>query len=96
MRARFEWDAKKAQANRRKHGVSFDEALTVLGDPLAVIFTDEDHSFDEHREIIIGRSVLNRLLLVSFTEQPMGTVRIISARQTTRREKSDYEKHLKG
>jgi uncharacterized DUF497 family protein len=57
----FEWDRRKATANLRKHGVSFDEALTVFKDPLARIFDDEDHSMREAREIIIGQSVKQRL-----------------------------------
>lgn len=57
MGVRFEWDLKKASANLRKHGISFEEARTVFDDPLAVIFDDEDHSVEEAREIIIGRSI---------------------------------------
>ncbi len=64
----FEWDIRKANANQRKHRISFDEACTVLDDPLARIFSDEDHSNGEQREIIVGHSILERLLLVSFTE----------------------------
>jgi hypothetical protein len=75
----------------RKHGVTFDEAGTVFADPLAVIFDDEEHSQDEIREIVIGYSVLQRLLLVSFTERGHDLVRIISARKTTKRERRDYE-----
>lgn len=51
---KFEWDPRKAASNRKKHEVSFEEALTVFADPLARIFDDEDHSLDEPREIIIG------------------------------------------
>jgi len=87
----FEWDVKKAASNLAKHGVTFEEAITVFGDPLAVIFDDEDHSRDEIREIIIGHSALVRLLLVSFTERDRMVVRIISARKATRRERKDYE-----
>lgn len=60
---RFEWDAEKARVNRRKHGVSFEEAKTVFDDPLAAIFDDEQHSGGEQREIIIGHSGDERLLL---------------------------------
>jgi len=63
---RFEWDAGKAITNLNKHKVSFDEATTIFRDPLAVIFDDEDHSTDEHREIIIGDSLLNRLVFGLF------------------------------
>jgi uncharacterized protein len=87
----FEWDADKAALNIAKHGVTFDEARTVFGDPLAVIFDDEEHSLDELREIIIGHSVLRRLLLVSFTERGDEVVRIISARKANKRERKDYE-----
>jgi uncharacterized protein len=53
---RFEWDEDKARANRRRHGVSFEEAKSVFADPLAAIFDDEKHSAGEQREIIIGNS----------------------------------------
>ena len=92
----FGWDPRKAEANRRKHGVSLDEACTVFDDPLAVIFEDQNHSIVENREILVGHSVLNRLLLVCFTEQPGGRVRIISARRATKREQHDYETHTNG
>ena len=91
MPLRFDWDVKKAASNVAKHGVTFEEASTVFGDPLAVIFDDEDHSQDEIREIILGYSFLGRLLLVSFTERDKMVVRIISARKATRRERQDYE-----
>lgn len=91
MLLRFDWDVKKAVSNVAKHGVTFEEANTVFGDPLAVIFDDQDHSQDEIREIIMGHSVLGRLLLVSFTERDKMVVRIISARKATRGERKDYE-----
>lgn len=87
----FEWDSEKASSNVTKHGVTFDEASTVFADPLAVIFDDDDHSQDELREIIIGHSMLGRLLLVSFTERDKMVVRIISARKATRRERKNHE-----
>ena len=89
----FEWDPAKAAANLKKHRVSFDEASTVFDDSLAVIFDDEDHSIDEHREIIIGVSILQRLLIVCFTERTEGLVRIFSARSATQRESRDYEEN---
>lgn len=92
MSLRFEWDANKALANARKHGVRFEEAVTVFRDPLALIFDDEDHSDEELREIIIGHSERNRLLLVCFTERN-DSVRITSARKATRRERRDYEEN---
>ena len=91
MALSFEWDEDKAASNESKHGVTFDEASTVFADPLAVIFDDEEHSEDEIREIIIGHSILERLLLVSFTERGANVVRIISARRATKRERKDYE-----
>lgn len=88
----FEWDQSKAAANLKKHGISFEEAKTVFDNPLAVIFDDEAHSIDEQREIIIGYSRQNRLLLITFTERS-GNVRIISARLATRQEREDYEQN---
>jgi len=86
----FEWQPNKAERNKQKHGVTLEEAATVFDDPLAVIFDDGAHSIDELREIIVGHSLQNRLLLVSFTER-MGSIRIISARRATARERRDYE-----
>ncbi|GAX45550.1 hypothetical protein NIES4075_65710 [Tolypothrix sp. NIES-4075] len=88
----FEWDETKAATNLKKHSVSFEEAKTVFDNPLALIFDDEAHSTDEQREIIIGHSQSNRLLLVCFTERP-NAIRIISARLATRREREDYEQN---
>ena len=62
MTPEFEWDAKKANENLKKHGVAFEEGLTVFADPLARIFDDPDHSEDERRELIIGHSAKQRLL----------------------------------
>jgi len=90
----FEWDSRKAARNLRKHGVSFDEACTVFSSPLAAIFPDEDHSNGEEREIIVGYSILNRLLVVSFAEYLHDRVRVISARKATRREQRDYEENV--
>ena len=86
MSLRFEWDNKKSVANLQRHHVSFDEASTVFDNPLAVIFDDEDHSVNEHREIIIGHSIINHLLVVSFTERTEDVIHIISARLATRLE----------
>lgn len=94
MSLKFEWDPKKAACNRSRHRVSFEEALTVFGDPLARIFDDEDHSIEEQREIIIGHSAKERLLVVCFTSQGE-SVRIFSARRATRRERKDYEENIK-
>ena len=88
----FEWDAAKGRENLNTHGVAFEEALTVFADPLARIFEDPDHSESERRELIIGHSVRQRLLIVSFTERQPRT-RIISARQATADERRDYEEN---
>jgi uncharacterized DUF497 family protein len=93
MDVHLEWDRRKAAVNLRKHRVSFDEASTVFDDPLAFIFDDQDHSADEQREIIIGHSINNRLLLVCFTERTPDAVRIFSARLATKRERKDYEEN---
>ena len=93
MSLRFEWDPEKAAANLTKHGVSFQEGLTVFSDHLARIFDDEDHSIEEAREIIIGHSTQQRLLLVYFTARG-ASIRIFSARRATRRERRDYEENV--
>ncbi|HEY4761256.1 MAG TPA: BrnT family toxin [Thermoguttaceae bacterium] len=85
------WDENKARLNLRKHRVSFEEASTVFIDPLACIFDDEDHSQEEHREILIGYSVIDHLLIVSFTELEDNHIRIISARRATKKEHKAYE-----
>jgi uncharacterized DUF497 family protein len=94
MGLEFEWDDAKAKANLKKHGVAFDEALTVFADPLARIFDDPDHSEREPREIIIGVSSKPRLLVVGFTERS-GRVRLIHARRTTRSEQKRHEENTK-
>ena len=68
----FEWDHLKDSANERKHGLGFDEALTVFADPLARVFADPDHSGDEAREMIVGRSTRERLLIVSNYQRAAG------------------------
>jgi len=91
MVTRFIWNPEKARANREKHGVSFEESLTVFSDPLARIHDDPEHSKTEDREIIVGHSRRGRLPLVSFCERG-GAIRLISARRATRHEREDYEK----
>jgi uncharacterized protein len=86
----FEWDAEKAAANLRKHGVPFDEAITAFSDPLSVLLSDPDHSAGEERYLVMGFSTPGRLLVVAFLERPPRT-RIISARLATKRERHDYE-----
>lgn len=90
----FEWDQRKASANRRKHGVGFTAAIPVFSDPRARIFPDPDHSEVEERELIVGYDAAARLLYISFVERH-GTVRFISARRATTREALAHEKHLK-
>ena len=92
---KFSWDPRKADNNVRKHGVAFDEAITVFSDPLALIFDDMIHSEEEHREIIIGYSTLSRLVLVCFVERSEDTIRIISARRATKAEVRDYEENAR-
>jgi uncharacterized protein len=86
----FEWDDAKARSNEQKHGVSFPEAATAFADPLAAIFPDPDHSDDETREILVGVSDRNRLLIISFTERGE-SIRIISARVATPSERKRHE-----
>jgi uncharacterized DUF497 family protein len=86
----FEWDPAKARRNRQKHRVSFQEASTVFGDPLALTFSDPDHSASEHRFITVGKSNANRVLIVAHTDRDE-SIRIISARITTQGERKHYE-----
>lgn len=86
----FEWDPKKAELSLRKHGVEFDEASTVFGDPLALLMPDPDHSVGEMRYILLGMSSQQRLLVVAFAERPPRT-RLISARRATKQERRKYE-----
>ncbi|CAG0968159.1 hypothetical protein MYXO_01144 [Myxococcaceae bacterium] len=87
----FEWDPAKAEADLVKHGVSFEEAATVLDDPLAQTFDDPDHSESEHRFLTFGVSRQRRALVVGHCDRPE-RVRIITARPMTRREKRQHEK----
>jgi len=86
----FEWDGKKAEINARKHGIGFDEASSVFGDPLGLLTSDPDHTLDEHRYLILGMSSAQELLVVAFAERPPRT-RLISARRATPRERKRYE-----
>ena len=86
----FEWDPKKARQNMKKHGVSFDEAVTVFYDPLSATFNDPDHSVGEHRFITIGFSSRGLLLVVAHTERNKN-IRIISARFATVHERKKHE-----
>jgi uncharacterized protein len=86
----FEWDDAKAESNERKHGVLFAEAETVFADPLSLTGYDPGHSNDEDRYITMGMSTEGRLLIVSHTDRG-DKVRLISAREASRRERRDYE-----
>ena len=86
----FEWDPKKAEKNIKKHGITFQEASTVFGDPLAISFQDPDHSKDEERELTFGQSLQRRLIVVSHTKRRDRT-RIINARLMDRNERVIYE-----
>jgi uncharacterized DUF497 family protein len=85
-----EWDDRKAIANLKKHGVSFQEATTVMSDVLSLTVPDIDHSESEDRYLTIGRSTPGRLIVVSHTERN-SVIRIISARLATKIERADYE-----
>jgi uncharacterized DUF497 family protein len=85
-----EWDPEKAASNASKHGVTFQEAATVLADPLAITLLDQDHSIYEERLLLLGQSEDGRYLIVSITELA-SVVRIISARPMTSRERRTYE-----
>lgn len=86
----FEWDPLKERSNRKKHGVSFIEAMEVFGDKHASCVSDPDHSYGEARHLLFGLSLRGRALVVSFTEA-FEVVRIISARPMTRQERRAYE-----
>lgn len=89
---RFQWDPRKAAANLAKHDVSFDEASTVFGDPLAGTVPDPEHSADESRFVTIGQSAKGRLIVVVHADRGE-EIRIISARRPTAGEK---KKHAEG
>jgi uncharacterized protein len=90
VKVRFEWDPAKAAGNLEKHGVSFHEAATALGDPLSTTFPDERHSTGERRFLTLGFSTRRRLVVVAHTEREDGIL-IIRARRATRRERAFYE-----
>lgn len=88
---RFNWDEQKAAANHSKHGISFNEAATVLGDSLGWTYPDPDHSESEQRWITIGHSDAGRIIVVFHTGEGEDETRIISARRATRKERKFYE-----
>ena len=88
---RFEWDEKKNRENRRKHGVSFEEARTVFYDDEAIEFYDDEHSELEDLFLLLGLSSRLRILMVCHCLRECGTViRIVSARKATRTEQKHY------
>ncbi len=89
----FEWDTRKAAVNRTKHGVSFEEAATVFGDPDALEGPDLSHSDKESRFLRLGRATTGRVLMVAYTVRRRGdgeNIRIISARRASRKERAAY------
>jgi uncharacterized DUF497 family protein len=86
----FEWDQRKDSANRRKHGVEFEEAATVFDDPLSVTIPDPDHASDEERFVIVGLSSQQSLLVVVHTIRGE-RIRLISARPASKHERRKYE-----
>jgi uncharacterized DUF497 family protein len=90
----FEWDPSKLARNKSKHGVSFEEASTAFGDPLAGIVDDPRHSIGEQRSVLVGMSERNRLIAVMFTTRG-DSIRLISARPVTRAERRHYEESFR-
>lgn len=88
---RVEWDTSKAESNVRKHGVTFSEAETVLRDRLSVHRFDSGHSRTEPRFVALGTSLAGRVLVVAYTDDG-STIRLISARRATKRERNEYER----
>jgi len=89
----FEWDSRKARSDLAKHGVGFQEAPTIFGDPLSLTIPDPEHSLSEKRYITVGRAFSGKLLVVVHTERG-DNIRIVSARRASRRERKFYEKFI--
>jgi len=93
----FDWDERKNSANQKKHGVSFEEAQSVFFDEAAIEYDDPEHSRDEDRFILIGRSYQLRMLVVCHCfRQSASVIRIISARKATRRERRFHMEKTRG
>jgi uncharacterized DUF497 family protein len=90
----FEWNKRKAQTNKRKHGVNFDEAQTVFTDDFSIQLPDSEHSDDEDRLILMGMSKNSRVLVVVYTER-FEKIRLISARKATLKEGTEYEQYTR-
>lgn len=91
MSSDFEWDPGKAESNEKKHGVSFVEASSIFFDPLSLTIPDPHHSLEESRFILMGTSILGKLLVVVHTDRD-DKIRIISAREATPSERRQYER----
>ena len=92
----FEWDASKSKSNKKKHGISFEEAQSVFTDPNARLISDPDHSDREDRFVLLGMSEHLRILVVCHCYRENDTrIRIISARKAKRKEIETYEEHLR-
>ena len=93
MAVHITWDRFKAVANVAKHGVTFEEAASVFGDPLGRFRSDPRHSLAEERFVLLGLSSRSRLLAVMFTEPEPDVIRLFSARPATPRERRNYEEN---
>lgn len=91
MDLRFEWDESKNASNKRKHGVSFEEAKSAFADEFGRVIADPDHSNEEDRFILMGLSARLRILVVCHCYRHANTIRIISARKANRWERTQYE-----
>ncbi len=94
MKLEFEWNIEKSRINEKKHGITFEEAISVFDDETAAFLHDSEHSFNEDRYLLIGYSKYNNLLFVSFTERD-DRIRIISSRKATKNERKGYEENFK-
>ena len=89
----FEWDERKSSSNKRKHGVSFEEAASVFSDENALVVPDPEHSRQEDRFVILGLSAALRMLVVCHCHRRVSDViRIVSARKATKKERIQYER----
>jgi uncharacterized protein len=93
MTSSFEWNQEKAERNLQKHGVAFEEAVSIFDDLLCFVIDDPNHSIRERRFVALGYSIAQRLLIVVYTERK-DKIRIISARPSTKPERRTYERNL--
>ena len=91
----FDWDDAKAEANKKKHGISFAEAATAFSDPNAIEFLDDKSSDKEERWILVGLSAKSQVVLVIFVEREEKIIRIISARKAVKDEINQYYSRVK-